>query len=130
VASTASLVAFSAATRVTVGTVCRPAAAGQLGFSGFGGAVLLGGADWVPSEAVMAEAEDDVQWADDDENPLPIWLEGDSLAPPCQADFDVVAACALCLYVSLCHCWQRPPCLSAARRAATKRPSLRQCRQR
>ena len=40
------------------------------------------------------QATEEVEWADDDANPLPIWLEGDSLAPPCQSDFDVVAACA------------------------------------
>lgn len=26
------------------------------------------------------------------DNPLPAWMEGDSLAPPCQADMDVVRA--------------------------------------
>ena len=87
------------------------------------------------------QATEEVEWADDDANPLPIWLEGDSLAPPCQSDFDVVAACArsplrdpglllllrrrlsllaalsaavpLCLSVSLSRCAQR------ARPAAT-----------
>eukprot|EP00611_Tribonema_gayanum_P028263 TRINITY_DN7213_c0_g1_i1.p1 TRINITY_DN7213_c0_g1~~TRINITY_DN7213_c0_g1_i1.p1 ORF type:complete len:175 (-),score=47.72 TRINITY_DN7213_c0_g1_i1:401-925(-) len=28
----------------------------------------------------------------DEDNPLPRWLEGDSLAPPCQAGYDVVQA--------------------------------------
>ena len=33
------------------------------------------------------------EWADEDEDPLAgYWLEGDSLAPPCQADHDCVAA--------------------------------------
>lgn len=48
----------------------------------------------VEARAPLGMAEEEVQWADDDENPFPIWLEGDSLAPPCQADFDVVAAYA------------------------------------
>ena len=46
---------------------------------------------------MAAEAEEDVEWADDDENPLPIWLEGDSPLPLYEADFDVVAACATLL---------------------------------
>ncbi|CAM9684189.1 unnamed protein product [Discosporangium mesarthrocarpum] len=29
---------------------------------------------------------------DDSDSPLPAWMEGDSLAPPCQADMDVVRA--------------------------------------
>ncbi len=35
------------------------------------------------------EEEDDQEVSD---NPLPAWMEGDSLAPPCQADMDVVRA--------------------------------------
>lgn len=36
------------------------------------------------------EEEDDDEGVSD--NPLPAWMEGDSLAPPCQADMDVVRA--------------------------------------
>lgn len=35
------------------------------------------------------EEEEDEEVSD---NPLPAWMEGDSLAPPCQADMDVVRA--------------------------------------
>jgi hypothetical protein len=31
-------------------------------------------------------------WDEEEESPFPKWLEGDSLAPPCQAGADVVAA--------------------------------------
>lgn len=36
------------------------------------------------------EEEDEEEGVSD--NPLPAWMEGDSLAPPCQADMDVVRA--------------------------------------
>eukprot|EP01050_Picozoa_sp_SAG11_P004567 SAG11_NODE_295_length_11115_cov_14.005264_1_plen_209_part_00 len=39
----------------------------------------------------MDTAVDDDSWCYD-ESPLPLWLEGDSLAPPCQSGDDVVAA--------------------------------------
>ncbi|CAM9773050.1 unnamed protein product [Ectocarpus fasciculatus] len=40
-------------------------------------------------EREVEEEEDDEGVSD---NPLPAWMEGDSLAPPCQADMDVVRA--------------------------------------
>mmetsp|Transcript_6285 Transcript_6285/g.9400 ORF Transcript_6285/g.9400 Transcript_6285/m.9400 type:complete len:85 (-) Transcript_6285:9-263(-) len=34
----------------------------------------------------MNESDDESE-----SNPLPQWLEGDSLAPPCQADYELIA---------------------------------------
>ena len=75
----------------------------------------------------MADGDAAVEWADEDENPLPIWLEGDSLAPPCQADFDVVAACALRPLASRCRCIAAgaPPCRSGGACASRFSSALR-----
>lgn len=46
-------------------------------------------------DATTHEREEDEEEEDDEgvsDNPLPAWMEGDSLAPPCQADMDVVRA--------------------------------------
>eukprot|EP00752_Nemacystus_decipiens_P003534 g3260.t1 len=42
-----------------------------------------------PNGQEKEEEEEDEEVSD---NPLPAWMEGDSLAPPCQADMDVVRA--------------------------------------
>lgn len=46
-----------------------------------------------PAACVQGEEEEEEEEDEGvSDNPLPAWMEGDSLAPPCQADMDVVRA--------------------------------------
>ena len=47
------------------------------------GPPLAQAAELAPEKAEEEEEEEE-QWADEDDGSLPKWLEGDSLAPPCQ----------------------------------------------
>lgn len=50
---------------------------------------------WARLDNTTAHNRQDEEEEEDEgvsDNPLPAWMEGDSLAPPCQADMDVVRA--------------------------------------